>query len=115
MLTDLLAAQGIRTVRDTTRHAWETLRTPHALPSVRAIHSQVGGNYNVVASECRTLRLEAGPARQEALAAAWQTVREELQHRGRFYQEVRLWAERLQGHRRGPLTDLVDLLAEAEA
>ena len=74
-------------VRPETRQAWEALRQAGEAPSVRKVHAQLGGAYNLVTQECRVLRTEeipravggpeAAPA-QGALRAAQRHLAEQL-------------------------------------
>ena len=127
-------------VRQSTRAAFEALRTAGAVPSVRKLHAQLGGSYNRLVEEVRALRAElaAGlptvlpalpderaPVREERdgvlltvtprTADALEQTRQALREDTRLYHDVVLFLRKLQRTNEGPLTEALAAWVGQEA
>ena len=111
---------GLTPVRETTREAWDKLQDAGETPSVRQIYEQVGGSYNVVAAECRTLRdgeqlLATAPEASDtwyppSVRQAFSALCEAIQEDDKTYRLYLIIAKRLQGSSRGLLVDIIEAM-----
>jgi hypothetical protein len=104
-----------QTVREATKQVWDALRATGIRPSVRKVHAEVGGAYNVVAAECRALRATDPPcpgprALPPGVHAALWGLCAAIRQDPVFGHNLRVRLAVMQNSSEGPLTRVLDAI-----